>query len=439
MKHIDFYTDFVLNGRQSGGGGITPTGTKEITIEANGTSEHDVAQYAKASVTVNVPDTGITPTGTKTITTNGKHDVTNFATADVQVPIPEAPTGKKVIEVTKNGVSTHDVAAFAQAEVSVAVPIPPEPTGEKVVNITSNGTSTEDVKSFATAKINVNVPSTGIVPEGVKEITSNGTHDVAQYAQAKVNVPQGVTPTGTKEISVTQNGEVTEDVSAFKNVHIVTNVASAGVDSALVAFVDNSMLGAFENADIKNVGTYGMYGRTFQSCNLPNATSVGMDSFKECKNMVSVDLPKVTSFMSGAFAKCFKLETVNAPLLARLDGTNIFESCTALVKLVLPALKSVRTNALGGSKLYAPSSLKVLDMLGGKKGGIDTDLTYCTSFTTLVLRDTLGVTGTGSNFALGASHKVYVPDALLEQYRTATNWSKYASQIFPLSEYVEEV
>lgn len=403
MKHIDFYTDLVLNGRQSGGGGITPTGTKQITIEANGTSEHDVAQYAKASVTVNVPDTGITPTGTKVIKSNGKHDVTEFAEADVQVPMPTEPSGEKVIEITANGNTKHDV------------------------------------KAFATADVRVNVPSTGIVPEGVKEITSNGTHDVAQYAQAKVNVPQGVTPAGTKEISVTQNGEVTEDVSTYKSVHIVTNVAGAGVDSALVAFVDNSMLGAFENSDIKKVGTYGMYGRTFPSCNLPNATSVGMDAFKECKNMVSVDLQKVTSVMSGAFAKCYKLATVNAPLLATLDGTNIFESCIALVKLVLPALKSVRTNALGGSKLYAPSNLKVLDMLGGKKGGIDTDLTYCTSFTTLVLRDTLGVTGTGSNFALGASHKVYVPDSLLEQYKTATNWSKYASQIFPLSEYVEEV
>ena len=31
----------------------------------------------------------------KVIKTNGKHDVTNFSTADVQVPIPEAPQGKR--------------------------------------------------------------------------------------------------------------------------------------------------------------------------------------------------------------------------------------------------------------------------------------------------------------------------------------------------------
>lgn len=33
--------------------------------------------------------TGITPTGTKTITENGTHDVTNYATAQVNVPEPE--------------------------------------------------------------------------------------------------------------------------------------------------------------------------------------------------------------------------------------------------------------------------------------------------------------------------------------------------------------
>ena len=32
---------------------------------------------------------------------------------------------------------------------------------------------------------------------------------------------------------------------------------------------------------------------------------------------------------------------------------------------------------------------------------------------------------------------IYVPDDLVENYKTATNWSVYASQIKPLSEYVE--
>lgn len=51
-----------------GGGGVTPTGTKQISITANGTTTEDVTNYASAEITVNVPS----PTAPEiTVTTAG--------------------------------------------------------------------------------------------------------------------------------------------------------------------------------------------------------------------------------------------------------------------------------------------------------------------------------------------------------------------------------
>jgi len=130
---------------------------------------------------------GITPTGTKQITENGTYDVTSFASAEVSVPQSGiTPTGTKQISITSNGTTTEDVTAYANAEVVVNVPTGITPTGTKQVSVTQNGTTTEDVTNYASVEINASVVNEdyedALVALGVQSDLTDSIEALTTYA-----------------------------------------------------------------------------------------------------------------------------------------------------------------------------------------------------------------------------------------------------------------
>lgn len=69
-----------------------------------------------------------------------------------------------------------------------------------------------------------------------KNINTNGTYNASSdsadgFSSVVVNVPTGITPTGTKQINISQNGTTTEDVTNYANAQITVNVSGGGTPS----------------------------------------------------------------------------------------------------------------------------------------------------------------------------------------------------------------
>lgn len=66
----------------------------------------------------------------------------------------------------------------------------------------------------------------------MKNGTQN-TYKPGQMGSAIEAIPTGATPTGTKQITITENGTTTEDVSAYANTEITVNVSGGGGSGGL--------------------------------------------------------------------------------------------------------------------------------------------------------------------------------------------------------------
>jgi hypothetical protein len=162
-----------------------------------------------------------------------------------------------------------------------------------------------------------------------------------------------------------------------------------------------------------------------------NVPSSGGDSEEEVaallgNTMTELNNSLVTSSRSRACQSATALVTVNLPLVTTV-GTYAFYGCSSLVTVTLPKLTS-----LASQTFYSCTQLRRADC--GQLANIPAQaFNGCPVLTELILRKTgsiciLGNVNGVSNTAIGkGTGYVYVPSALVDAYKAASNWSTYAS------------
>lgn len=247
---------------------------------------------------------------------------------------------------------------------------------------------------------------------GTKIITANGQYDASDdgydgYSEIDVNVPN--TYSASDEGKVVSNGALTAQTSrsidtngtydTTLNDEVVVNVSGGGGD--IDALIDGSI------ASVES-----------------DATVVEEYKFYNCTHLTSVKLNGVAWIKGNAFRGCTALQTFDAKNVYRIYG-NAFMNVPADA-LVFP---NINNGEIGANALISWKGTKV-DLDGSSleiKLGTFSNASY---FNFLVLRRNtrviLGATSAfnGTPFASGGTGgTLYVPQAILNDYTSATNWN----------------
>lgn len=206
------------------------------------------------------------------------------------------------------------------------------------------------------AIINSVIAGGGTTPTGTISITSNGTHDVTNYATADVNVPT-TAPAHYIEKSVDANGKLQNGTLLIS----FTGVTEIGDNTLHHAFFYNTNItGNLDLSNIQKIGTGAMvscfqYSGLNGSVDLSGVSYVGAYGLQYAfanTAITSVDLSNLVDAMAcgnGAFSNAFgsitTLTSVNLSNLTKIGGGISFSGCR-LTTLNLPKLELVGANGM---------------------------------------------------------------------------------------------
>lgn len=202
---------------------------------------------------------------------------------------------------------------------------------------------------------------------------------------------------------------------------------------------------------ITNIDNYAFYNCSeCETITLPNTiTSIGSSSFSSCRRLKAIVIPKgVTSITTtSSFSTCATAKYISLPMGVTSYGNNFFSGCSGLKAVTIPSdLTELPTsffnNCSNINSITLPNNITTIS---------NNAFSYCYCLTSLTIPSnvssigntaftdccgmkeyhikptTVPTAGTTIFKNMPTDCIIYVPSASLSDYKTASNWSTYAS------------
>ena len=234
-----------------------------------------------------------------------------------------------------------------------------------------------------------------------------------------------------------------------------------GDQEVLDRLVSNTLTELNDDRLIK-IKTYALYRRTaLEQVNFPNLTTGASSVFSDCYSLENINLEKMSEIKNNSFSYCYNLKTINIPDVTKI-ADSAFYCCyfitnylfnniigilgssafgyTGIKEAILYDLTSIYSSPFTYcpilSKIELMSTTKKMTLPTGAYGALAeySNLThFIIHYPSSVL--TLGTYTLNNTPLAHGQGAIYVPENLVNDYKSATNWSVYADIIYPLEDY----
>lgn len=239
-----------------------------------------------------------------------------------------------------------------------------------------------------------------------KQVTLSGEYVSAGTYEFTGNQLIDLTATYLKDKEIPLKIKINVDKAEWVlNKNFITEISNETIETIKdYTFYNAGYLKSVDLPNVTYVGTKAFYGcSSLTDINMPNIENIRADAFAQCLGLTKMKLPNLTTIKDTAFCNCFSLKTLDLGSGVSTFSFNIISMCYSLTKLVIRYESQViALNSTFVSCYHFDGTVDATYNPNGDKDGY-----------------------------------IYVPDSLVEQYKVAENWSTYASQIKPLSEYKE--